>query len=36
AKKYIDRIEELVDVPIKIVSIGPKRSQTIVRDKIFR
>jgi adenylosuccinate synthase len=36
AKKYINRIEELVDVPIKIVSIGPKRSQTIVRDKIFR
>jgi len=36
AKKYINRIEELMDVPIKIVSIGPKRSQTIVRDKIFR
>ena len=36
AKKYINRIEELTDVPIKIVSIGPKRSQTIVRDKIFR
>jgi len=36
AKKYVNRIEELVDVPIKIVSIGPKRSQTIVRDSIFR
>jgi len=36
AKKYVDRIEELVEVPVKIVSIGPKRSQTIVRDRIFR
>ncbi|SHJ93361.1 adenylosuccinate synthase [Paramaledivibacter caminithermalis] len=36
AKKYIERIEELVGIPVKIVSIGPKRSQTIVRDNIFR
>ncbi len=36
AKKYIARIEELLDLPVKIVSIGPKRSQTIVRDGIFR
>ncbi len=36
AKKYIRRLEELIGVPIKIVSVGPKRSQTIVRDKIFR
>lgn len=36
AQKYITRIEELVGAPIKIVSVGPKRSQTIVRDKIFR
>lgn len=35
-KNYIKRIEELVGVPAKIVSIGPKRSQTIVRDKIYR
>ncbi|MBE0449949.1 MAG: adenylosuccinate synthase [Clostridia bacterium] len=35
AKKYVERIEELVGVPVKIVSIGPKRSQTIVRDSIF-
>ncbi|MDW7660735.1 MAG: adenylosuccinate synthase [Bacillota bacterium] len=35
AKKYVERIEELVGVPVKIVSIGPKRSQTIVRDTIF-
>lgn len=36
AKKYIARIEELLELPVKIVSIGPKRSQTIVRDGIFR
>ncbi|WP_432405841.1 adenylosuccinate synthase [Wukongibacter sp. M2B1] len=36
AKKYIRRIEELMEIPVKIVSIGPKRSQTIVRDSIFR
>jgi len=35
-KNYIKRIEELVGVPAKIVSIGPKRSQTIVRDSIYR
>lgn len=36
AKSYVKRVEELVNVPVKIVSIGPKRSQTIVRDKIYR
>lgn len=36
AKKYVNRIEELMDVPVKIVSIGPKRSQTIIRDSIYR
>mgnify|MGYP000400993205 CR=1 FL=1 len=36
AQKYINRIEELVGIPVKIVSVGPKRRQTIVRDKIFR
>jgi len=35
-KNYIKRLEELVGVPAKIVSIGPKRSQTIVRDAIYR
>lgn len=36
ARKYIDKIEELTDVPVKIVSVGPKRSQTIIRDRIYR
>ncbi len=30
AKKYMRRIEELLQVPISIVSVGPKRDQTIV------
>ncbi len=34
-KRYIERIEELVGIPVKIVSVGPKRSETIVRDYIF-
>ena len=36
AKKYINRIEEIVGVKAKIVSVGPKRSQTIIREKIYR
>ncbi len=31
AKKYINKIEELTDSKITIVSVGPKRSQTIFR-----
>lgn len=30
AKKYLKKIEELLKVPISIVSVGPKREQTIV------
>lgn len=32
-RQYIARIEELAGVPISILSIGPKRSQTIIREK---
>jgi len=28
AKKYLSRISEILDVPIKIISVGPKRRQT--------
>jgi len=35
AKKYIKRIEELMGVPISIVSIGPERNQTLVLKKEF-
>jgi len=36
AKAYIEFIEENVGVPVKIVSVGPKRDQTIIRDAIYR
>jgi len=35
-KAYINRIEELVKTKVVIVSVGPKRSQTIIREKIFK
>lgn len=35
AKKYIARIEELVGVNIDMVSVGPNRTQTIIRKNIF-
>ena len=31
AAAYVDRLEELAGVPITLVSVGPERSQTIVR-----
>ena len=30
AKKYLQRIEELLHVPVSIVSVGPRRDQTII------
>jgi adenylosuccinate synthase len=35
AKKYLERISELTDVKISIVSLGPKRKQTIVLDELL-
>ncbi len=35
-KVYISRIEELVKTKIIIISVGPKRSQTIIREKVFK
>ena len=35
-KDYISRIEELVKTKVVIVSVGPKRSQTIIREKVFK
>lgn len=31
ARNYVSRIEELVSVPVKIISVGPERSQVIQR-----
>ncbi len=35
AQNYINRLKEILGVPIYIVSVGPDRSQTIVLDKRF-
>lgn len=34
ARKYIEKIESFVEVPIKIVSVGPRRDQTIMRGTL--
>ena len=30
ARRYLDRIGELVGLPVSVVSVGPDREQTIV------
>lgn len=35
AQRYLEKIEELIDVKIKIFSVGPDKLQTIVRENIF-
>lgn len=35
ARKYICRLEELCQVPVSIVAVGPDRVQTIVRNEMF-
>jgi len=35
AQKYLARIEELVNVPIHIISTGPDREQTIIKQNPF-
>ncbi|MDR1816300.1 MAG: adenylosuccinate synthase [Clostridiales Family XIII bacterium] len=35
AKAYVEAIEEISGVPVKIVSVGPNRAQTIVRSEIL-
>jgi adenylosuccinate synthase len=35
AKDYIKAIEDAVGLPVKIVSVGPGREQTIVREQVF-
>lgn len=36
AKKYVKRIEELTDVPVGMISVGPDRSQTIMISEILK
>ncbi len=35
AKAYLKRIEDLSGVPVKIVSVGPAREATIIKEHIF-
>lgn len=35
AKEYIKAIEDATGVPVKIISVGPRRDQTIIRENIF-
>jgi adenylosuccinate synthase len=35
AKAYVKAIEETTGVPVKIISVGPRRDQTIIRENIF-
>ena len=35
AKKYIKKVEELLEVPIDIISTGPERSENVIRLNIF-
>lgn len=36
AKKYLKRIEELTEVPVGVISVGPDRSQTILTAEALR
>lgn len=36
AQKYIEAIERFVGVKVKIFSVGPDRSQTIVREELYK
>jgi adenylosuccinate synthase len=35
ARNYIEKISELVEVPIGMVSVGPDRTQTLIKEDIF-
>jgi adenylosuccinate synthase len=35
ARTYIERIEALVGAPVSIVGVGPERSQTFVRGRVY-
>ncbi len=36
AKEYMAFVEDYLEIPVKIVSVGPGRAQTIVREEIYR
>ena len=30
ARRYVDRLSELIGIPVEIISVGPDREQTIL------
>lgn len=36
AKRYVERLERLLEIPCVLISVGPNRSETIVRTNPFR
>jgi len=36
ARRYVERIEALIDVPVELISVGPGRDATIARSDPFR
>jgi adenylosuccinate synthase len=36
ARRYVERVETLVEVPVEIISVGPGRDETIARIDPFR
>jgi adenylosuccinate synthase len=34
ARKYADRIGEILELPVKLISVGPERSQTIFTGRV--
>ena len=35
AKRYMERLSEVSGVPVGIIGVGPKRSQTIIMEKLY-
>jgi adenylosuccinate synthase len=35
ARRYVEAVEEITGVPVKIISVGPDREQTIIREEVF-
>ncbi|MGI5902400.1 MAG: adenylosuccinate synthase [Desulfitobacteriia bacterium] len=35
AKRYVERLEDLLKVPVSMLAVGPGRDQTIIREEIF-
>jgi adenylosuccinate synthase len=33
ARRYVERVEELVGVPIVLIGVGPGREETIFKDR---